>query len=77
MLIHVCAMTTRIRFVSVRECVCASVRACAPLCAHVIREIKLSFQDNAISLYHLYLIYSLNLIVFFHVGLFLCFYVRR
>ena len=60
------------------------VRVCAHICAHVwahmcagvIREIKLLFQDNAISLYHLYLIYMLNPIIFCHVGLFLCFYVR-
>ena len=46
-------------------------------CAHVIREIKLPFQDNAISLYHLYLIYALNPIIFCHVGLFLYFHVRK
>ena len=51
-------------------------RVYAHVCAGVIREIKLLFQDNTIFLYHLYLIYMLNHVIFCHVGLFLCFYVR-
>ena len=53
----------------------ARVYSC--VCVRVIREIKFPFQDNDISLYRLYLIYALNPINFRHVGLILCFYVRR
>ena len=49
----------------------------AHLCACVIRENKLPFQDNDICLYHLYITYALNPVIFRHVGLFLCFYVCR
>ena len=42
---------------------------CVHVCARVIREIKPIFQDNTISLYHLYIIYTLNPVIFCHVGL--------
>ena len=76
------SMTSRSRlvmYVCVRAfvCVCLCARVCVHVCACVIREIKLPFQDNTVSLYHLYLICALNLISFCHVGLFLFFYVRK
>ena len=47
------------------------------LCARVRenenREIKLPFEDNVISLNHLYIIYALNLLIFCHMGLYFCF----
>ena len=48
-------------------------RVCAQVCAHVIRDIKLPFQDNVISQYHLYDIYKLKPVIFCYVRLFLCF----
>ena len=59
--------------------VCARLYAhvCAHGCARVIREIKLPFHNNVICLYHLYLIDTLKPINFYHVGLFLCFHVRK
>ena len=50
----------------------ACVWACAHVWAGVIREITLPFQDNVISLNHLYLIYALKSHNFCHVRL--CFY---
>ena len=52
-------------------------RVCAHACVRVIRKIKLPFEDNATSLYQLYLIYALNLVIFCHVGLCFCFNMRR
>ena len=57
-------------------CVCACVRTCAYVCASEIRGIKLPFQDNTISLKHLYLVFVLNLVIFCHVGVCFCFKMR-